>query len=337
MLNKAVENIAKFGLFLLLICSATMVAAQSRFEMAVRGGASMLMYQSDFGQMQPSYDFGVDLLYNYRSPHVVGFRGGVSFDFAQSKFHIAGYEDSYEVVNYQNNKQVISYSIADLTESHNQIYASVPLQLGLNFGNFAIFLGPKIAFPLKATFKQELTDVDVKVLFPEYGVTVNGNEKVYDFNEEHNSRYFSVAGPIENTPAFRKNSINIFASLDINYYVPISKNSSFGIGLYVDYGLPLYNNAPVYNASAPYKSSVLWINDPKDASCPTMTREHTSVLDAFNLQATETQEPQEAALVKKFNYLSCGIRLSFNIGGVRKDAVKHQYKDTKVCRCVFTN
>ncbi len=321
------------------------VNAQPRFEMSVRGGASSLMYQSDFGKMQLSYDLGIDLLFSYRSEHVVGFRGGVSFDYAQSKFNAQNYADSYQVTDYSmpgmmgvgGSPMIISYTIANLTEAHNQMYASVPLQLALHFGNFAIFLGPKIAIPLKTTFKQELTDVDVSVFYPEYGVTVSGQEEVFDHNGESDSRYFSFTAPVTGTSALENYAINIFASADIDYYIPISKKSSFGIGLYADYAIPfLHRHNPKVNELAPYKSAVLWINDPIDASLPYNVREHNSVLQAYNLQAISPENTQ-TQLVRKFNYLSVGIRLSYNIGGEKKQVYKHQYKDLKKCQCVFTN
>lgn len=340
----------RYALPLMVCCIAVQLSAQPRFEMAVRGGASMLMYQSDFGSMQPSYDFGVDLLFNYRSEHVVGFRGGVAVDFAQSKFRMTNYTDKYLTHDVPAmggtvpaTQLSINYTIADVTESHNQLYVSVPLQLGLNFGNFAIFLGPKVAFPMKATFKQELTDVDVQVFYPEYGVTINGNEKVFDFNEEHASRYFSYTGDITNVKALNKKSnINIFASVDINYYIPVSKTSSFGIGLYADYALPfLYRHSVPYNEETPYKNSLLWIDDPANPANPVnpvLTRAHNSVLDAYNLQAgMQDPEVPQVPVIRALNYLSAGIRLSYNIGGERKEKYRHQYKDLKICHCVFTN
>ena len=338
-----------FALVLFGAVACLSLSAQPRFELAVRGGASMLMYESDYGRLMPGYDFGVDLLFSYRSQHVVGFRGGVAFDYAQSKFNMTNYSDSYEVVDYSYapgmmpgestaDRMIIRYNIANVTESHNQMYLSVPLQLALHFGNFAIFLGPKLAFPMKATLKQELTDVNVTVEYPDLGVPpIPGDALVFDANSEHASRYFSYSAPIEGTPALDKYAINIFATADINYYIPVSKTSSFGIGLYADYGLPfLHKHNPKLNERAPYKSSLLWLNDPTDPSQPQMTREHVSVLQAYNLQDINAENTQ-TQLIRKFNYLSAGIRISYNIGGEKKEVYKHQYKDLKKCQCVFTN
>ena len=317
-----------------LLCSYA--SAQPRFEMALRGGASMLMYDSDYGKMQPSYDFGVDLLFSYRSPNVVGFRGGVAFDYAQSKFAMANYSDNYTITDYQGTQVNYSYNIGSVTEAHNQMYLSVPLQLALHFGNFAIFLGPKLAFPFKATFKQELMDVEATVSYPEYSVVANGNELVFDYNRESDSRYRVFSGDMDGIAAFKPWTINIFASVDINYYIPISKTSSFGIGLYADYGLPfLYNYNPKIDERSPYKSSLLWLNDPA-VEMPQMWREHNSVMGAFNMKDI-APENTATQLVRKFNYLSAGIRLSYNIGGEKKEKYKHWYRDLKKCQCVFTN
>lgn len=335
--------------------------AQNRFEGAIRGGASMLMYQSDFGKMQPSYNFGLDLLYTYRSPHVVAVRLGASLDYSQSKFNMSGYQDSVRVIDYATNlgggsfpgfpspKRAggdlvggsitdVGYTIGQVSEAHNQLYVSVPLQLGFYIGNFAIFLGPKFAFPMVASFRQDLTDVDLNVYYPDFGVTVPGNIEAYDFNRESDSRYTTVTGDID-SKALRRGTLNIFASVDIDYYIPISKKSSLGIGLYCDYGLPLYRNTPTYN-DAYYKNSLIWLNDLTDPSTVSathaITREHVSVLNAFNLKSMTPETPQ-VALIKKLNYLSCGIRLSYQIGGERKEVYKHQYHDKKICHCVFTN
>ena len=317
-----------------LLCSY--VSAQPRFEMALRGGASMLMYESDYGKIQPSYDFGVDMLFSYRSPNVVGFRGGVAFDYAQSKFAMINYSDSYTMTDYQGQTLKYAYEIGSVTEAHNQMYLSVPLQLALHFGNFAIFLGPKLAFPFKANFKQELMDVRATVEYPEYGVVANGNELVFDYYRESDSRYRVLNGDIKGTPALNPWTINIFATVDINYYIPISKTSSFGIGLYADYGLPfLHRHNPKVDERTPYKSSLLWLNDPA-VETPQMWREHNSVLQAYNMKDI-TPENTATQLVRKFNYLSAGIRLSYNIGGEKKEKYKHWYKDIKKCQCVFTN
>lgn len=320
------------------LCVCSYVSAQPRFEMAVRGGASMLMYESDYGKMQPSYDFGLDMLFSYRSLNVVGFRGGVSFDYAQSKFAMANYADQYHITDYEGSKLTIDYNIAGVTEAHNQMYLSVPLQLALHFGNFAIFLGPKLAFPVKATFKQELMDTHVGITMDDYIPVIEGMEYLYDKNGEGSKRYVTYSGDIVGTPALKQWAINVFASVDINYYIPVSKKSSFGIGLYADYGLPfLYRQNPKVDVQAPYKSSLLWIDDPTTAeSMPPAQRAHTSVLQAYNLKDI-TPENTATQLVRKLNYLSVGIRLSYNIGGEKKEKFKHWYKDLKKCQCVFTN
>lgn len=332
-------------LFLALSLNAV---AQSRFEMALRGGASMLMYKSDYGVMSPSYNLGVDLLYSYRSPYVVGFRGGVSVDLAQSRFNMANFHDQYTVLDNDDVMRHlldVNYSFQTVNEAHNQIYASVPLQLGLHFGNFAIFMGPKIAVPLYATFKQELVSGKGTVTIGTEGlegpnVPVNAYEHVFN-NTREKANYTTFQGDITGVRGLNKyKDINIMASVDVNYYIHLNKQSSIGIGLYCDYALPfLYpKNATVSlpAGAQTWKSSLMWINDPTAAHLETMGHAHNSVLNALvvNGQGVYAEKMQ---MVSALNYLSCGVRLSYNIGGTRKEIHKHWYKDLKKCQCVFSN
>lgn len=341
-------NTIKKLLPIVLLAASSVLSAQSRFELGIRGGANMLMYKSDYGKMAPSYNFGVDLLYSYRSPNVVGFRGGVAVDFSQSVFKMQNYADQYSCIDYSpvgtsfagvgGDRMDVEYSFQSVSEAHNQIYASVPLQLSLNFGNFSIFMGPKIAIPLRSTFKQELTGGKASVTYNEYDVTVDAYHPVYNSGKEA-INYVSYEGEITKTAGLKKYvDINIMASVDINYYIPISKTSSFGIGLYCDYGLPLYpNNAVVkFKDGDLWRTSLMWLEDPTDKTCPTMKHSHNSVLEA-NLVNGKTEYSNNLQLITRTNYLSCGIRLSYNIGGVRKEVHKHWYKDLKKCQCVFTN
>lgn len=344
------HNGLKIVLLLSIFVASLSATAQSRFELGLRGGASMLMYQSEYGQMSPSYNFGVDLLYSYRSAHVVGFRGGVSVDLAQSIFNMQNFNDFYSCVDYSTlsaghsgvggDLLNVKYSFESVSEAHNQLYASVPLQLALHFGNFAIFMGPKIAVPLSSTYKQELTAGKATVTYATYGVNIDGYEYVFNSTKE-TPKYSVCEGEITNVRGLRKYvDINIMASVDINYYIPVSKKSSFGIGLYCDYGLPfLYPNNAVVTPSKNselWRSSLMWIDDPTSPAAATMKHAHNSVLDAVMVQ-DRSKYNESMQLISRVNYLSCGIRLSYNIGGQRIEAPKRWHKDLKKCQCVFTN
>lgn len=362
------HNVIKLALPLLMLALSGAAVAQHRFEAAVRGGAAMLLYQSNQdvnGKMSPSYNLGVDLLYNYTSPNIWGIRTGVALDLSQSVFSMRNFADYYSCTDYSTagtpwpgqggTKTDVYYRFGQVSETHNMIYASVPVQLGLHFGDFAIFVGPKVAVPLSTTFKQTLTNGECNVQYPIFGpdngVVVDGYHDVYNGGPnaalQDSKALAKVSGDIENTMGLRKfRDVNVMLSVDIDYYIPLSKKSSLGVGVYCDYGLPIYGTANAVHVDAssaiqPWRSSLMWINDLTDASVPTMTHAHTSVLDALyvNNQAYEQQVQYVPGmqLIRAVNYLSVGVRLAYNFGGQRKMAAKHWHKDPKKCNCILTN
>jgi len=340
------NNLLKKVFFLTLLVMPAIAFSQSRFEMSLRGGASMLMYQSEYGKMMPSYNLGVDFYYTYLSQKYVGFRTGVACDVSQSKFHMSDYNDYYSCIDYTpvsgmagvgGDKMNVRYSIRDVMESHNQIYLSVPVQLAITAGNFAMFVGPKFAFPMYAAYKQDLSGVKVSVEYPDYGVVVDGDNKVYNSNLEKSS-YFSYKDNIAHATSLNKmQNLNIMLSADINYYIPMSKKSGIGLGLYVDYGLPLYPKNAVWElqkGEKTWRHGLLYIDDPTSSASATMYRAHNSVLDAVLVQGSDVPS-SVSHLITGINYLSCGIRLSYYIGGEKKERFKSFHKPTGRCNCVF--
>ena len=361
----------------LLLCVALLgvqtTRAQHAFEFSARVGANALLYTSDYGKFMPNGNLGVDFSYKYRSSYYVGWRVGLGVEVAGSTFlgvnpgnPAYSYADSYIMprVEEPDNMLVnVNYQIGRFTETQAMLIASVPLQLGLYFGNFSMFLGVRAEYPIMGYYWQRIKNANLSLYFPDTDVPVNANDGDIDpstgepLTPEGRSAAYFAAGPRANERVeFRKlqrSSMRLWylnPIIDLNYSFKVGDNTDFAIGIYAEFD-------PWGHKPTAYHNTLLqWNIHEPDMSDPSSTasmdysfsRGYNSVLEtnradgmSVYLKQTDQDYSQGNAIVKKFNRAAVGIRLSVSLWSVPLDdgnIFRKQGKFRKQCLCdMLTN
>lgn len=303
----------KRSLFLCMIAVASVAQAAyhsgrpsiiHQMELSLRGGLSGLTYQSDFGNLAPSGNTGLDIAYILMGQYV-GFRFGVAFDYSTSRYVAKDYSDQYSAINVQGSQIDISYNMM-FSESHRQTYVSVPLQLGIGVGDWRLFVGPEIKYGLTARFKQSIEHASVDVYYPEYDVMIY-EALAYDTHIKGNEWKGQIAD-------FQKFWYGLAAETDYQFDIPGRSGNRIGVGAYFDFGFNSFSVMPTENMT------LLRLTDTADGL--PVSRVFTSALEANHHQSGGQQ------LIRSFRYFDCGVKLSFLL--TRQTSV-HSIRRCKVC------
>ena len=138
------------------------------FEFGAHFGVAGWNAQTDYVDHQVGLNAGGQAYFSWISSEIYGLRTGFTLDVHNSAFSKSNYEDAYSTLDVDEQCMDIAYSIGQLQERHTVWSFGIPLQLGLNIWNFTLFAGPKVVFPLRATYRQNIQNAALSVYYPDY-------------------------------------------------------------------------------------------------------------------------------------------------------------------------
>ena len=347
-----------------LLCVQTM-RGQHAFEYAARVGANALLYDSDYGKPQPSYNVGMDFSWKYRSPYYIGVRLGLGVDVAASTFvgkdptqERLGYADSYIVPRAldpgENPTNVlVAYQFGRLSETQQLIIASMPVQLGLFVGDFSMFLGARVGVPVHGCYWQRINNANMTLSFPDApGLPTIGENTSGEINPvtgellnayplDNHTQAGNVARTVNGigtltSVAYPQYSYHITAMVDLNYSFKIGDNTDFAIGAYLEYDPIGYSPKITDNTSL-----LMWNYTMDDhTNTPVFRRDYYSVLESNHADGISVRQEDDLTgtpIVKNYHRASVGLRFSVSLWNVPLDFGKNYRKQQlyKVCMCDF--
>ena len=313
---------------------------QQAIEFAARVGANAFLYTSDYGHFMPNHNVGVDFSYKYRSPYYVGVRIGAGFDAAAGTFvgnpavnangALTMFADHYFVPRQleANHMEVdVNYEMGKFTETQEMLIASVPVQLGLFFGDFSMFVGARAGYVIGGYYWQRMRNENMWLYYHDTGVTI-GREgsgtigadglptDAYPLDEI--TKAGMLTKNVQGINQLQRGSLpwySITAMIDLNYSFKIGEKTDLGIGIYAEFDPLGHKPAVTTNTSLMewhYNSSIY-------SETPLFYRTYSSVLEANRAdgvtQRTEFDYTGEQ-LVKKYHRASAGIRISVSLWSI---------------------
>ena len=239
--------------FIVFLIMPMLMQAQHYFEAGVKAGVAAWNAQTNYISPQPNMHAGIELAYAYHSPQVVGFRTGLSIDRHQTAFGKHNYEDSYQTIDVDGQLMQIDYTIGNLTETYSMWSVTIPVQLTFSWDQFNLAVGPKIAFPLVAQWREKAANAALSVYYPDY------DNRVYDSYPLAASRNFDESA--QGNLAMPK--IQYWMASEVTYNLPINtyqRNMNFylTIGVYFDYS---FSKVPVEHTDI---ESLIMLSDTRD-------------------------------------------------------------------------
>lgn len=281
---------------LTLLLSLSLVAsARSMFDIAARGGVSGLIYTSDYGQMVPRENIGIDLCYNYISVYHVGLRAGIGFDYSESMFRARDFSDSYTAVDVERDVMKVDYTMGSWQETHKQVYASALVQFAMDFYGWRLFVGPRLMIPVSMQYSESAQRADIHVSYPRYSSVVD--------NEIMNTGIKDQ--PLQSGKMSNKPAVWGLAAIETGYAIPIAKNQTLYVGAYANIAMNSSRTTSGYNISA------LQLSDTKDGL----------PLERLLSQATEANHHSDGRpVITEMRYWDAGVKLAWQIywGNKRK-------------------
>lgn len=257
-----------------------------QLEIGLREGIAGLTYKSQMGTLTPGNNTGLDIAYRYNSSKILGVRLGLSVDFSGSYFRNPAYADAYSTINAQGTPIDVTYA-CDLKESHLQTFVSMPLQLGLFFGDWSVFVGPKAWLNLSANYRQTLRMADLQVYYSRYDVHIP-EALVYAAGVQINEARGKMDDPQRWWAGL---------AVEANYLFRLRYNKwGIGVGFYFDYAFNTHHLEPTSNLS------LLHITDTR-VELP-VHRVQESVLRA-------NHHLMDQQVVQRYGYFDVGLKVSF--------------------------
>ena len=261
------------------------------FEFGAHFGVAGWNAQTDYVDHQVGLNAGGQAYFSWISSEIYGLRTGFTLDVHNSAFSKSNYQDAYSTLDVDEQRMDIAYSIGQLQERHTVWSFGIPLQLGLNIWNFTLFAGPKVVFPLSATYRQNIKNAALSVYYPDYDNRVEESATL----AASRSFEYQSKGKIE-VP-----KVQFWLATELNYTLPIENwatnyRTYIMVGAYFDYCL-----TPLTPAAAEAESLIM-LTDTRDGF--PLQRLYTSVWEG-NRQNTK--------LVSRISPFDVGIKISFAI------------------------
>ena len=226
--------------FIVCMCLPVTVSAQHLFEAGLRGGLAAWSARTDYVSARPNLHAGLDVAYVYHSPHVIGFRAGLTVDYHQTAFAKTDYTDSYRTIDVDNQRMQIDYTVGSLRESYRFWSVGVPVQIALSWRNISFSIGPKFVFPLSSSWTENADHASLSVYYPDY------DSRVLDSYPLAASQDFSA----QNEGVLTMPKIQYWLASELTYTFQLNSYSTrlstfMVVGLYFDYsfsGLSIDHN-----------------------------------------------------------------------------------------------
>lgn len=298
----------KTGIVILLLLPAWL-HAEHVFETGLHGGVSGWSGKTEYIERRVGAQGGAHFYYNYFSPHVIGFRTGVTIDMHNASFGKTNYEDAYSTIDVENEQMDVIYSISTLNERYTTYSVGIPLQLALTAKGFHFLAGAKAVFPLANGWKQTVRHAALAVYYPDYDNIV---EESYPLAA---SRDFEMTQEGKLTLP----TVQWWGAIEAGYSIPIKKSWRVRYRSYIMVGAYLNYCFSPYKGTQSERESLIMLSETRDGF--PLQRLLTPVMEA-NRQGRKLV--QEAAL------FDVGIKISYALSPYDRAARKKAYP----CRCL---
>ena len=289
--------------------------AQNTLEIGLHGGLAGWNSQHSYVSPKPGLTAGLHLAYAYYSPYVIGFRVGLTADMHQAGWRKTDYTDSYTTIDVENETMQIDYTIGSLSETHTIWSVGIPAQIAFKKNHFGFYIGPKVVFPLAATWTEKAQNAALSVYYPDY------DNRVYESYPLAASRAFEMS----NNGKTQLPKIQWWLAAEISYDIPFqtySKHKSgLTVGIYADYCFTPNTN------SSDLQPSLIMLTDTRDGF--PLSRILSSVLAA---------EHQSEPLVTSYRLFDVGLKLSYFFSPAPKHSHRHTRSSSHSaypCRCAY--
>ena len=295
----------------ILLCIALMpmmLHAEHLFEVGAHGGVAGWSSNTVYVNKQVGVHGGAQVYYSYLSPHVIGFRTGLSLDCHQAGFAKTNYEDQYTTVDVDNQRMEIDYTIGRLTERYTSWSVGVPLQLALSYDKLLFLVGAKTVFPMSVSWKQKAANTALSVYYPDY------DNRVEESFPLAASRDFTMT----NSGKRQLPKVQWWLAAELSYRIPLHTwarhhRSYIIVGAYFDYCFT--RHSPVLSPA----ESLIMLTDTREGF--PLQRLVTPVMEATR---------QGRPLVSQCALFDVGVKLSYAIAPY--DRKTHQ--KSFPCRCL---
>ena len=263
--------------------------AQHTLELGLHGGMAAWDGSCTYVSMRPNAHAGLHFAYGYYSPYVVGFRVGLTADMHKAGWSKTNYTDSYTTIDVEQETMQIDYSIGSLSEMHTVFSASIPVQIAWKWDRVALFVGPKLVFPLASIWRENARNAELSVYYPAY------DNRVYESYPLAASRSFEMQGSGRTSMP----KIQWWLSAELSYDIPFTSyrtdKSGLSIGIYAEYSL----------------SHTATLKDDMQASLIMLTDTRDGFPLSRILSPVVASRRQGEALVSRYNLFDVGIKLSW--------------------------
>lgn len=278
------------GIVILLLFPA-ILHAEHLFEMGLHGGLTGWNGKTEYIESRIGFQGGAHLYYDYFSPDIIGFRTGVTIDCHNASLSKTKYEDSYSVIDAEDEQMDIRYSINELKERYMIYSVGIPLQLALTIKGLHLFAGAKVVFPFANNWNQSVRHAALAVYYPKYDNII---EESYPLAA---SRDFTM----DNSGHLALPNIQWWFTAELSYTIPINTwsrryRSYIMVGTYFDYCFTRYT--PSHSDAV----SLIMLSDTRDGF--PLQRVLTPVMEANR---------QGRKLVTDGALFDVGIKISYAI------------------------
>ena len=285
------DTVKHFKLILLFLLVSLAARAEHLFEAGIRGGMASYDAQCHYVSSVPGIHGGIQISYAYHSPHIAGLRIAATLDRHQAGYSKINYEDSYSVIDVENEPMQVDYSIGHLHENYATWSVGIPVQLALTKKQFYFYIGPKFVFPLLCQWREKAENAALSVYYPLQ------DNRVYNSFPLAASPLFqeSQSGSVQVQPRVQY-WVAAEAGYDIRVHTGERSKSYLSIGIYLDYSFSRISADPSD------RISLLMLSDTRDGF--PLHRILTPVVSA---------QRQGKRLVSPRNPFDFGIKISYRI------------------------
>lgn len=253
------------------------------------GGLSTLNYPLSEGNQSKGFGGLGGFTYTYFFTPSIGINTGLEMAYYNAKAKLGNYAESYAASDSENETFIFNMYLNGYRETQNLLALQIPIMLRFDISDFSLFLGGKLGIPLMAEYRTKIGQLKTT------GTYVDCDDP---FENMPNHGYYNLSDLKTKAPLDL--GLNYMLSAEIGYSFKISKNTSFYVGVYADYGLnELRKNTTLQGNIFAYNP-----DNPKD-----LIQNSILFAERKTASATELQD-----FSSKLNSLSAGIVLRYSFG-----------------------
>ena len=274
-------------ILLIIMLSATMIAAAETHNVTVGMKAGAATYTTD---ADATNRFGPSLgvMVNYsclwslknQSPLYMGITTGLGFGWSQTGLSM---DWNTQYVNTDFSGHQLQYTMSGTAiQKDRQFQAELPILLAFKAAGFRLNLGPQVIFVLPRTYSLSLGEVNSKVDFLDFGVSMSDDPIAGQLPADRMTQSGSTLTP----------TLGVALAVQAGYEFFINEQHAIGLMAYLDYG--------IWNTYSNPKPTNRFI-DVAPITDPSMEVPQVTIYDL------------NASFVTKVNYLSFGLKFYWNM------------------------